>query len=265
MSTRTAMLLDGQEVVCVTGADVLGRIGLRIAEGGGRPLAVCSINVDHLHHFGRGRRRLGREVDWLSVADGAPVAGRGALVAGHPWPRVTGADLLPEVLAKAEAEGWRIGFVGGTPAMHARLAPVLAERYPALDVAGFWAPERVELDDPAASARLVAEIRAARPAVLIVGLGKPRQEQWIDEVGPGTGAHVLLPFGAAADFLAGTVSRAPSAWQRMGAEWLYRLLQEPRRLGRRYLVQGPRAVLRLRRARLDRVTWPEASRPGGAP
>ncbi|KXO98324.1 WecB/TagA/CpsF family glycosyltransferase [Tsukamurella pseudospumae] len=265
MSTRSAMLLDDEQVVCVTGTDVLDRIRLRIAEGGARPLAVCSVNVDHLHHFGRGRRSLGPRVEWLSVADGAPVAGRGALAAGHPWPRVTGADLLPAIIALAAELGWRIGFVGGTPAMHARLAPALAERYPALTVAGYWAPERAEIDDPAAAARLEDEIRSATPTVLVVGLGKPRQEQWIDEAGPGTGAQVLLPFGAAADFLAGTVSRAPSAWQRAGAEWLYRLLQEPRRLGRRYLLQGPRAALRLRRVRLDRVTWPEASRPGELP
>ncbi len=259
------MLLDDQEVVCVTDADVLDLIGLRMSAAGPRPLAVCSVNVDHLHHFGRGRRHLGGDVEWLSVADGAPVAGRGAMVARHPWPRVTGADLLPPVIAMAEKRGWRLGFVGGTPAMHARLAPVLAEQFPALKVVGYWAPERAELDAPAASAALVAEIRKARPALLIVGLGKPRQEQWIDEAGPATGAQVLLPFGAAADFLAGTVSRAPAAWQRAGAEWLYRLIQEPRRLARRYLVQGPRAVLRLHRARPGRITWPESSRPGGAP
>lgn len=265
MSSRTAMLVDDQRVVCVTGDDVLERIALRIATGGERPLAVCSVNVDHLHHFGRGRRSLGSDVDWLSVADGAPVAGRGAMATGHPWPRVTGADLLPAVIERAAEDGWRLGFVGGTPAMHARLAPVLAQRYPALTVVGYWAPERAELDDAGASARLASAIRATAPTVLVVGLGKPRQEQWIDEVGPHTGAEVLLPFGAAADFLAGTVSRAPSAWQRAGAEWLYRLLQEPRRLGRRYLVQGPRAVLRLSRVRLDRVTWPAASRPGELP
>lgn len=265
LRTRSAMLLDGAPVVCATGADVLARISLRIAQGGARPLAVCSVNVDHLHHFGHGRRALGRDVEWLAVADGAPVAGRGAMLARHPWPRVTGADLLPAVIAAAAENRWRIGFVGGTPAMHARLAPVLAEQYPGLDVAGYWAPERSELDDPAASRRLGAEIRAAAPTVLVVGLGKPRQEQWIDEVGPVTGAQVLLPFGAAADFLAGTVSRAPEAWQRVGAEWLYRLLQEPRRLGRRYLVQGPRAALRLRRARIGQVTWPEAARPGELP
>lgn len=262
MSTREVMLIDEEEVLCLSGADVLDLIGIRIGVGGTRPLAVCSVNVDHLHHFRRGGHRLGTEVEWLSVADGAPVAGRGAMLARHPWPRLTGADLLPAVLERAERGGWRIGFVGGSPAMRARLAPVLAERYPALVVAGHWAPERAELDAPEASARLAAEIRAAAPAVLVVGLGKPRQERWIDEIGPATGAMVLLPFGAAADFLAGTVTRAPSVWQRAGVEWLYRLLQEPRRLGRRYLLQGPPAVLRLRGARLDRVTWPAASRPG---
>ncbi|KXO96421.1 Putative N-acetylmannosaminyltransferase (plasmid) [Tsukamurella tyrosinosolvens] len=265
MSTRPALLVDDSPIVCVSGADVLDRIERRIAEGGTRPLGVCSVNVDHLHHFGPGGRRLGGDVDWLSVADGAPIARRGAMLARCDWPRVTGADLLPQVIARAAERGWRVGFVGGTPEMHDRLRPVLREEYPTLAVVGFWAPERAELDDRDVAERIVAEVRSASPTVLIVGLGKPRQERWIDEAGPHTGAAVLLPFGAAADFMAGMVVRAPERWQRAGAEWLYRLLQEPRRLARRYLVQGPPALLRLRRARLTEVTWPAASQPGGAP
>ncbi|CAM3725210.1 WecB/TagA/CpsF family glycosyltransferase [Tsukamurella ocularis] len=263
--TRPALLVDDSPIVRVSGADVLERIEGRIVDGGTRPLGVCSVNVDHLHHFGPGGRRLGGDVEWLSVADGAPIARRGAVLARCEWPRVTGADLLPQVIALAVEHGWRVGFFGGMPEMHDRLRSVLREKFPTLVVAGFWAPERAELDDPDAAERIVAEVRAAAPTVLIVGLGKPRQEAWIDEAGPRTGAAVLLPFGAAADFMAGTVVRAPERWQRAGVEWLYRLLQEPRRLARRYLIQGPPALLRLRRARLIEITWPATSRPGGAP
>ncbi|WP_019201452.1 WecB/TagA/CpsF family glycosyltransferase [Tsukamurella sp. 1534] len=259
MSTRPALLVDRSAVVRVTGADVLDRIGARVGAGTGRPLAVCSVNVDHLHHFGGGRRPLGRAVEWLFVADGAPVARRGAMLTRRDWPRVTGADLLPEVIAVAAARGWPVGFFGGTPIMHRRLERTLSERYPELRIAGFWSPERAEVDDHDSARRLARAVRDAGPAVLVVGLGKPRQEQWIDELGPATGADVLLPFGAAADFLAGMVERAPERWQRAGAEWLYRLIKEPRRLARRYLLQGPPALIRLRSASLIDVTWPSAA------
>ncbi|GAB3133834.1 hypothetical protein GCM10027289_24390 [Tsukamurella serpentis] len=265
MSKRTALLLESGPVVRVSPSEVIGRIRLRIDEGGDRPLGVCSINVDHLHHFRAGRSRLGTDVEWLSVADGAPVARRGAVLARAAWPRVTGADLLPVLVLAAAEHGWRIGFVGGTAEMHEQLVAVLGELSPDLVIAGFWAPDRSEIEDPAARAALLEEIRAAAPTVLVVGLGKPRQEQWIDQLGPATGAEVLLPFGAAADFLAGTVERAPESWRRAGAEWLFRLIAEPRRLARRYLVQGPPALLRLRQATLAEVTWPEAPLPSERP
>ena len=106
---------------------------------------------------------------------------------------------------------------------------------------------------------VAAEVAAAGVDVLVVGLGKPRQELWIDRHGAATGARVLLAFGAAADFLAGSVRRAPKFMQDNGIEWLYRLGVEPRRLARRYLVQGPPALLALRRARLERPTSTAAS------
>ena len=111
------------------------------------------------------------------------------------------------------------------------------------------APAPAEVDSEPGSAELAATIRRAGVDVLVVGLGKPRQERWIDTWGAATGARVLLPFGASLDFMAGAVDRAPEIWQRAGLEWLFRLRQEPRRLARRYLIQGPGSYLRLRRAR----------------
>ena len=98
------------------------------------------------------------------------------------------------------------------------------------------------------SRSLAAEIRAARVDVLVVGLGKPRQELWIAEYGYLTGAGALLAFGAVVDFLAERVTRAPSWMSARGLEWSYRLALEPLRLSRRYLVDGPGAYHRLRRA-----------------
>src|SRR5439155_17039259 len=112
-------------------------------------------------------------------------------------------------------------------------------------VAGYWAPQRSDLADARACSALAVQIRDAGVDLLVVGLGKPRQEVWCARYAAATGAKVCLAFGAAPDFIAGTVPRAPELLRSSGLEWLYRLLLEPRRLSRRYLLQGPRALCRL--------------------
>jgi exopolysaccharide biosynthesis WecB/TagA/CpsF family protein len=121
----------------------------------------------------------------------------------------------------------------------------LTEDFPTLRVGGYWSPSRSELANSDENAALIEQIRATGIDLLVVGLGKPRQEVWIDAYAELTGARVLLAFGASADFLAGQVTRAPQWLRDHGLEWCYRLAQEPRRLGKRYLVQGPRAMTRL--------------------
>ncbi|QHC58453.1 WecB/TagA/CpsF family glycosyltransferase [Rathayibacter sp. VKM Ac-2760] len=185
-------------------------------------------------------------VEWLSLIDGSPIAGQAKRLTGVSWPRLAGSDLIGPLLDRAAADGVRVGVLGGSEAAQERLRARLAEERPGLVLAGLWSPSREQLADPAANSRLADAIRAARVDLLVVGLGKPRQELWIDEHGPRTGAHVLLAFGAAVDFLGGSVRRAPQWVADRGAEWLWRLALEPRRLARRYLVEGPLAYGRLR-------------------
>ena len=214
-------------------------------------LAVASANLDHLHHFGLDGRQRGplprdrESLRWLTLLDGAPLVSRVRRWSGEEYPRLAGSDLIGPLLAEVARVGSRVGFLGGQPEMLEVLGRRLDEDYPTLQVAGCWSPRRSELADADANARLVEEIRAAQVEVLVVGLGKPRQELWIDANAEMTEARVLLAFGASADFLAGQVTRAPQWLRDNGLEWSYRLAHEPRRLGRRYLIQGPRAMSRL--------------------
>jgi exopolysaccharide biosynthesis WecB/TagA/CpsF family protein len=228
---------------------VVDIVASRLKGGFRRGLALGSVNLDHLHHFGD-ESALGCQSgpEWLLLADGMPIAWRGQLLTSQPWPRVTGADLLPRILALAEHGGYRIGFLGGTEETLALAAERLADQYPGITIAGMWSPDPEELK--ARSAQIAAEIRATRTEILVVSLGKPRQERWIVQHGTSTGADVFLPFGAAVDFYAGTKQRAPRWMQRFGLEWLYRLSREPRRLARRYLIQGPMALVQAVRAKL---------------
>lgn len=239
-------------------------------------LGVVSLNLDHLHHFGSAnatsaelRREvidtsLERGVRWLALLDGAPLVRRANELTGRRWPRLAGSDLIGPVLDRAEAEGLSVAFLGGAATTHADLAPILARQHPGLRVAGFWAPERSELADPVRSAEIDAEIRAAEVDILVVCLGKPRQEQWIATHGLASGAKVHLAFGAVVDFLAGRVNRSPRWVADHGLEWAWRLAMEPRRLARRYLIQGPPAYWALQRDSWVKEATPHFAEPASA-
>jgi exopolysaccharide biosynthesis WecB/TagA/CpsF family protein len=239
--------------------DALGVIINHAEQRDGDVLGVVSINLDHLYHFGSGRTsaRVEREAvlnlsmngraRWLALLDGAPLAKRAGDLTGRPWPRLAGSDLIEPILDEAQRRGLRIAFLGGATATHEALKPIMKRRWPELAVAGYWSPSRSELDDSTNAAALAAEIRQGDVDILAVCLGKPRQERWIAEHGAASGAAVCLAFGAVVDFLAGRVDRAPRWIADHGLEWAWRLSNEPRRLARRYLVQGPRAYVALQR------------------
>lgn len=252
-STGVWVNLGGVPVKLLEFNDALDGIVERATCGGPIPLAVASANLDHVKHFGEGSRWAdtfghAASVEWLTLLDGAPLVSQAEKVTHRAWPRLAGSDLIWPLLDAAETAGLRIGFLGGTPEVHALIQDNFAAAHPGLAVAGWWAPERSSLADPAASRSLAAEIAEARTELLVVCLGKPRQELWISEYGHLTGANVMLAFGAVVDFLAGRVRRAPARVRNLGLEWAWRLALEPRRLANRYLVDGPEAYLKLRRA-----------------
>jgi N-acetylglucosaminyldiphosphoundecaprenol N-acetyl-beta-D-mannosaminyltransferase len=122
-----------------------------------------------------------------------------------------------------------------------QLALNLRRRYPGVQIVGGYSPPFRALSEEEREA-VVAEINHARPDVVWVGIGVPKQEKWMAEMQERLDAPVLVGVGAAFDFHAGLVPQAPSWMQSAGLEWLYRLLQEPRRLWRRYLTYNPRFV-----------------------
>jgi exopolysaccharide biosynthesis WecB/TagA/CpsF family protein len=223
-----------------------------------RALAVVSANLDHVHHFAGDAawaQRTGatnptggaQGLRWVTLLDGVPLVRKANALTGRDWPKLSGSDLIVQVLEAASERGLRVGFLGGDADTHEALREVLAQRYPTITVAGTWSPSRAEVDDPAASRRIAADIRDTATDVLVVCMGKPRQEDWIARFGADTGAHTLLAFGAVVDFLAGRVRRAPGLIADLGGEWAWRLMLEPKRLGRRYLLHGPPSLVTVMR------------------
>lgn len=179
----------------------------------------------------------------LVVPDGQPVVwAMNAL--GHDLPsRVYGPDLMAKYCERSARTGARLFLYGGrNQGALVQLALNLRRQHPGLQIVGGYSPPFRELSDEERDA-VVAEIDHARPDVVWVGIGVPKQEKWMAEMRPRLDAPVLVGVGAAFDFHAGLVPQAPAWMQAAGLEWLFRLLQEPRRLWRRYLTYNPRFVL----------------------
>lgn len=257
-ASETRIVLGGSVVDLLDMQQTLDRISAQFTDRAAPPLAVASVNLDHVHHFGTGSELAGaldraghaettRAVEWLHLIDGAPLAAHARRLTGRAWPRLAGSDLIEPILLCAQRAGVRVGFLGGSEDTHQRLRSWFTLAWPTLRVAGYWAPTREVISDPARSAALAAEIKHAKIDLLVVGLGKPRQELWIAEHGMQTGATVLLAFGAVVDFLAGRIRRAPRWITAHGLEWAWRLALEPKRLASRYLLDGPAAYLLVRR------------------
>lgn len=174
----------------------------------------------------------------LVNADGQAVVWA-SRVLGDPLPgRVAGIDLMHRLFGLAEREGYRVFVLGARDAVLERALDRLRELHPQLEIAG--ARNGYFGDDEAQE--VCAEIRSASADILFVAMPSPRKEYWLAEHGPTLGVPFLMGVGGSIDVLAGLTRRAPRWMQRAGLEWLYRLVQEPRRLAGRYVITNTRFV-----------------------
>lgn len=175
----------------------------------------------------------------MNLPDGMPLVHVARWRGHRAIGRVAGADLVEALADAGRGAALRHYFYGGKPGVAEQMAATLSRRFPGLNVAGCASPPFGEVDD-AAMARALAAIVAARADVVWVGLSTPRQERWMHRHHGALPGMTLIGVGAAFDFVTGEVRRAPRWMQRATLEWLHRLLSEPRRLWRRYLLLAPR-------------------------
>lgn len=162
----------------------------------------------------------------LVVADGIGVV-KAAKILGRPLKaKVPGIELGEALCASMAKTGGRLFLLGAKPGVAKAAGESLMKKHPGLKVCGSHDGYFKE-DGP-----VVEEIKAAGADVVFVCLGAPKQEFWMAEQGPKTGAKLMLGLGGSLDVFAGTVERAPEKWQKAGLEWAYRLMKEPKRIGR---------------------------------
>jgi exopolysaccharide biosynthesis WecB/TagA/CpsF family protein/anti-anti-sigma factor len=169
----------------------------------------------------------------LVLCDGTPLLWASEWLGNRLPERVAGADIVPLLIERAAERGYRLFFLGAAPESLARAIENLREMHPGLTIAGCYSPpfrQLLEMDHEEIRRR----VTEAKPDLLFVSLGCPKQEKWVAMNYRSLGVAVTIGVGATIDFLAGHMRRAPVWMQRSGLEWLYRLIQEPRRLYRRY-------------------------------
>ena len=170
----------------------------------------------------------------LVVADGKPIVWAAWLLGDAICGRVSGTELVWKCAEISHQIGCAVALVGGTPGVAQRAAAKMLESYPEATLHVIPTPVPLSSQN---NAMLVQSIRATRASIVLVALGAPRQEHWIQANLDPSGANVGIGVGSAFDIICGDKPRAPQWMQDSGLEWLHRLRLEPRRLGRRYLIE----------------------------
>lgn len=221
--------------------ETVDQIAAFIREGK-KPRQVITLNPEYLYRAQNEAElmRLANEAD-LVTPDGAGIVWA-SRVAGTPvQERVTGIDLMLHLLPVAEKEGWGVFLLGSAPGVADEAGQKLKEQYPALKIVGthhgYFTEEQ--------AGEIVSQIKDARPDLLFVALGMPRQEQWIDKYKEEMGVPVSMGVGGSLDVIAGRVQRVSPWLQKLQLEWLGRLIREPQRW-RRQLVLPRFAALVLK-------------------
>ncbi|NLC56065.1 MAG: WecB/TagA/CpsF family glycosyltransferase [Armatimonadetes bacterium] len=217
----------------VTLAEAVARIAA-FARRRDRPRQVATANTDFVARAQSDARfrDILRRAD-LVTADGMPLVWASRLLGGRLPERVAGADLVPALAGYCAREGLSLYLLGARPEVARAAATRLQEWHPRLRLAGVHSPplaalEAMDHED------ILRRLEATRPDVLLVAFGSPKQEEWIARHARVLPVPVAVGVGGSLDFLAGHTRRAPAWVQRAGAEWLWRLGNEPRRLWRRY-------------------------------
>ena len=234
---RERVRLLGQTVDLVRPEEVLHHVQAWVSQGCKALVANHNLNSLNLVRHHAEMADFYRKADLVEV-DSAPLIAFARLLGihGKAFHRCTYLDWRDHFWSLADRQGWRILYLGGAPGVAETARQRLSAAYPGATIAvrdGFFDATPGSAD----TLSVLAEIAAFRPQILFVGMGMPRQEQWISRNFHALPDSVIFSVGAAFDYEAGAQRPAPRWMGRMGLEWLYRLVRDPRRLAKRYLVE----------------------------
>ena len=204
---------------------------------------VVTPNVDHIVKLEKDNK-LKEVYDHadLVLCDGKPLVWISQMYGNPIKEKVSGSDLFPHLCEMSAEKGYKMFFLGAKEGVAAKAAENLKERFKGLDVVGTYSPPLGFENDDDEIKKIVAQVQESKPDMLMVCLGCPKQEYFVHDHYKELGVPVSLGLGATIDFAADEVSRAPKWMSNNGLEWLYRLIQEPKRMFKRYIVEDSKMV-----------------------
>jgi N-acetylglucosaminyldiphosphoundecaprenol N-acetyl-beta-D-mannosaminyltransferase len=208
--------------------------------GESRYVCVATVNNVMESYDSQAFQQVMNEAD-LVTPDGMPVVWALRLLGQKHATRVYGPDLTPVLLERAAESGLPVGFYGGAPQVLEGLVRVAVQRFPGIKICYAYSPPfrpLTQLEDQ----EIIEQLNKSGARLLFIGLNTPKQDYWM-AAHRGRVQAVMVGVGAAFDFLAGSKPQAPRWMMRIGLEWLFRLMTEPRRLWKRYLKHNPRFII----------------------
>jgi N-acetylglucosaminyldiphosphoundecaprenol N-acetyl-beta-D-mannosaminyltransferase len=179
-----------------------------------------------------------KQADYV-LCDGVPVKWASGFLGDPIIERITGLDVLPRIFPFAAERNFTVFLLGASPGVAETLKAVMQTKYPGLKIVGTFVPPFRAVFSTAENEEMIKAINAVKPDILLVSLTAPKQDIWIAENLEKLGTYVAIGIGGAFEVAAGMIKRAPLWMQKSGLEWLYRFLQEPKRMFRRYFVEAP--------------------------
>jgi len=173
------------------------------------------------------------------LCDGVPIKWAASFLNSPIVERITGLDLLPNLVALSAKNDFSIFLLGASPGVGNKLKEVILTSYPQAKVVGVYVPPFMAVFTDEQNDKMISAVNAASPDVLLVSLTAPKQDIWIAQNKDVLNATLLVGIGGAFEVMAGLAKRAPVWVQKAGLEWLYRFMQEPKRLFRRYFIEAP--------------------------
>lgn len=198
---------------------------------------VVTPNVDHIVNLQKDFefRAIYEKAD-LVLADGMPLIWASKFLNSPLTERIAGSDLFPELCRLSAIKGYKLFLLGGRTEAAIKAKSVLEKRYPDINIVGTYCPDLGFEFNRLENERIVKLLRKTKPDILFVGLGSPKQEKWIYKHKDIYNVPVSIGIGVSFEFIAGMVKRAPIWMQKSGLEWFWRLLMEPKKLWKRYLI-----------------------------
>lgn len=198
---------------------------------------VVTPNVDHIIKLNKDRefKTIYNEAS-LILADGQPILWAAKFLGTPIKEKISGSDLFPKLCEVSTVKGYKLFFLGGREGAALKAAEVLKGKYPNMQIVGIYSPPFGFENDEIENNKIIQMIKESTPDILFIGLGAPKQEKWIYKHKYQYHVPVSIGIGVSFEFVAGMVRRAPVWMQKTGLEWFWRLMMEPKRLWKRYLI-----------------------------